>query len=88
MGCKIVFCSEFPVILDKAGSRVTRWTRSLETTSICFSVITVNNERGKSEFKKSVGAKFKDGSGLKATGIFLVMVSQDGFENNSPERKS
>ena len=36
----------------------------------------------------NIGFKFKEGSGLKATGIFLILLSQDGFESNSPERKS
>ena len=32
--------------------------------------------------------KFKKGSGLKATGIFVILLSQDGCESDSPERKS
>ena len=35
--------------------------------------------------KWRVGAKFKDGSGLKATGIFVILISQYGFESYSPE---
>ena len=38
--------------------------------------------------KWSVGVKFKDGSGLKATGIFVILISQYGFQSDSPERKS
>ena len=38
--------------------------------------------------KLSVGVKFKEGSGLKATGIFVILLSQHGFESNSSERKS
>ena len=38
--------------------------------------------------KLSVGVKFKDGSGLKATGIFVILIRQYGFESYSPERKS
>ena len=38
--------------------------------------------------KQSVRVKFKEGSGLKATGIFLILLSQDGFESDAPERKS
>ena len=36
----------------------------------------------------NIGTKFKEGSGLKATSIFLILLSKDGFESNSPERKS
>ena len=38
--------------------------------------------------KQSVGFKCKETSGLKATGIFVILLSQDGFESASPERKS
>ena len=38
--------------------------------------------------KQTVGVKFKEGSGLKETGIFVTLQSQDGFETDSPERKS
>ena len=38
--------------------------------------------------KQNVGVKSKEGSGLKATGIFVRLLSQDGFESDSPERKS
>ena len=38
--------------------------------------------------KYSVGAKFKQGSGLKTTAIFVILRSQDGFESDSPEIKS
>ena len=38
--------------------------------------------------KLSVGVKFKEGSGLKSTGIFVILLSQYGFESDSPERKS
>ena len=45
--------------------------------------------------KGSVGIKYKDdicakfclNSGLKATGIFVILLSQDGFENDCPETK-
>ena len=36
--------------------------------------------------KQSVGIKSKEGSGLKATSIFVI--SQYGFESDSSERKS
>ena len=32
--------------------------------------------------KQSVRVKFKEGSGLKATDIFLILLSQDGFESH------
>ena len=39
--------------------------------------------------KESLGVKFKDGICtelcLKATGIFVKLLSQDGFENDCPE---
>ena len=49
-----------------------------------FSVVTVNDEHR----KPRLGVKFKERSGLKTTGIFAILLSQDGFENDSPERKS
>ena len=52
-----------------------------------FSIVTVNDEYRKPRFKKSIGVKFKEGSGLKGTGIFVILLSQDGFESDSPERK-
>ena len=55
---------------------------------VCFSVVTVIDEIGNTCSKQSVGVKLKVGSGLKATGIFVILLSQDGFENDSPERKS
>ena len=38
--------------------------------------------------KLSVGVKFKEGSGLKTAGVSVILLSQDGFESGSPERKS
>ena len=38
--------------------------------------------------KQSVGVKFKEGSGLKANGILVILLSLDVFESDSPERKS
>ena len=38
--------------------------------------------------KQSVEVKFKEGSGLKANGIFVMLLSLDVFESDSPERKS
>ena len=38
--------------------------------------------------KQSVGVKFKEGSGLKANGIFVILLGLDVFESDSPERKS
>ena len=43
---------------------------------------------GNLDSKESVGVKFKDGSGLKATGIFPTLLSQNGFERDSPEIES
>ena len=43
---------------------------------------------GTLSLKESVGIKYKEGSGLKATGICVILLSQDGFESASPERKS
>ena len=39
-------------------------------------------------WKENIGLKFKEGSGLKATGIFVILLSQNGFESDSPKRKS
>ena len=64
MVCKIIFCSESPDIQDKAGRKTARRTqaiaksysfqanatRSPGTTSVCFSIITVNDEYRKPEF--------------------------------------
>ena len=38
--------------------------------------------------KQSVGVKCKEGSALKVTGIFVILLSQDDFESVSSERKS
>ena len=38
--------------------------------------------------KWSVGIKFKEGSGLKATRIIVILIIQYGFQSDSPERKS
>ena len=38
--------------------------------------------------KSREGVKFKAGSGVKANGIFVVLLSLDVFESDSPERKS
>ena len=38
--------------------------------------------------KKRVGIKFKERSGLKANGIFVILLSLDVSESDSPERKS
>ena len=35
-----------------------------------------------------MGVKFKEGSGLKATVIFVILLIQGGFESDSPEKKS
>ena len=53
--------------------------RSPGTTSVCFSVVTVNDEHRKTRFKIKHGGKSKEGSGLKATGICVILLSQDGF---------
>ena len=37
--------------------------------------------------KYSVGVKFKEGSRLKANGNFVILLSLDVFERESPERK-
>ena len=59
-------------------------TRSPGTTGVCFSVIAINAKQRKPGYKKSIGVKFKEHSGLKVIGIFIILLSQD----NSPERKS
>ena len=38
--------------------------------------------------KYGVRVKFKGGFGWKPTGVFVILLSQDGFESDSPERKS
>ena len=38
--------------------------------------------------KYGVRVKFKGGSGWKQTGVFVILLCQDGFESDSPERKS
>ena len=45
--------------------------------------------------KESLGVNFKDGicasciysSGMKTTGVFVILLSQDGFESDCPDRK-
>ena len=44
------------------------------------------NEYRKPEFKR--GVKYKEGSCLKANGIFVILLSLDVFESDFPERKS
>ena len=52
MVCKIIFCSEFPDIPDKAGRKTRRRrTRSPGTASVCFSVVTDYDEHRKPGFK-------------------------------------
>ena len=64
MVCKIIFCSKFPDIPDKASRKTRRKgtqavakryafhaTKSPGTASVCFSVVTVNDEHRKPEFK-------------------------------------
>ena len=63
-----------------------KWTKSPGTTSACFSVVTVNDEYRKPEFK--IKRKVKEGPGLKANGIFVILLSLDVFESDSPERTS
>ena len=38
--------------------------------------------------KQSVGVKFKEGSGLKANGIFVILLGLDVFGSDSVERMS
>ena len=38
--------------------------------------------------KQGVGVKFKEGSGLKASSIFVRLLGLDVFESDSLERKS
>ena len=75
MQMKYVFQNKFRMI-----------TRNPGTTSVCFTV--VNDEHRKPVFKLSGRVKFKEGSGLKATGSFVILLSKHGFESDSQERKS
>ena len=75
MQMKYVFQNKFRMI-----------TRNPGTTSVCFTV--VNDEHRKPGFKLSGRVKFKEGSGLKATGSFVILLSKHGFESDSQERKS
>ena len=75
MQMKYVFQNKFRMI-----------TRNPGTTSVCFTV--VNDEHRKPGFKLSGRVKFKEGSGLKATGSFVILLSKHGFERDSQERKS
>ena len=58
--------------------------RSPRTKSVSFSVVTVSDEHR----KRSVAVKCKKGYDLKAAGIFVILLSQDGFKSVSSERKS
>ena len=62
-------------------------TRRPGTRGVCISVVTVNDEFRKPELNLK-RVKFKEGSGLKANGIFVILLSLDVFESDSPERKS
>ena len=57
--------------------------RGLQT--FAFFVVTVNDEHRKVGFKIMFGVKFKESSDLKATGIFVILISQYSFESDSPE---
>ena len=48
-------------------------------------VVIVNDEHRKVGFKIMFGVKFKESSDLKTTGIFVILISQYGFESDSPE---
>ena len=60
-----------------------------------FSVITINDNHTDPSSKGSIGFKYKSnicakcgqGSGLKATAVFVIFPSQDDFENDCPEKK-
>ena len=43
---------------------------------------------GNLSLKLSIGLKFKEGSGLKANGIFVILLGLNVFESRFPERKS
>ena len=80
--------SSFNVCLMKILKITVTKTRSPGTTSVCFSVVTVNDEHRKPELKTKRRVNCKECSGLKATGIFVILLSQDGLERSSSERKS
>ena len=61
-------------------------TRNPGTASVCFTV--VNDEHKKPGFKLSRRVKFEQGFGLKATGIFVILLSKNCFESDFQERKS
>ena len=64
------------IIFVLARSTITNVTRIPWTTIVCFSVVTVNDEHGRPEFKIKRWVKFKEGSGLKAPGIFVIFLKR------------
>ena len=55
-----------------------------------YYAVTVNDEKKAQGLnsKSAYTPNFVRSSGLKATGIFVKLLSQNGFESDSPERKS
>ena len=45
-----------------------------------------SKESARVKSKAGICAKLCLRSGLKATGIFVILLSQDGFESDSPEK--
>ena len=100
MVCKIFFCSEFLNIPEKLWQRRSRRgrARSPETTSVSFSVVTVNDEHTKPTIgsKESAGVKLKEGICVKlrlklwfeSDWYFCNITTSGLFESNCPERKS
>ena len=78
---------------DWSGRSQTKTEREVEgLQAFTFSIVTVNRNLS----KESGGVKSKEGisaelclkPSLKATGIFVISLSQDGFESDFPGRQS
>ena len=75
-------------MINQSNGNSLRWkissssslTRSPGTKSVCFSVVTVNEEYRNPEFKIRVGVKFKKDFGLKATyGLQLYLKENSTY---------
>ena len=78
---------------DRSGRSQTKTEREVEgLQAFTFSIVTVNRnlskESGRVKSKEGISAELCLKPSLKATGIFVISLSQDGFESDFPGRQS
>ena len=72
---------------DRSGRSQTKTEREVEgLQAFTFSIVTVNRNLSKESGR--VKSKLCLKPSLKATGIFVISLSQDGFESDFPGRQS